>query len=167
MGETIEIPLSKGYVTVIDIEDADLVGLGWYSHVGQTGRVYARRSIKVNGRNKHEWLHHVIVMRAMGLLLLAGECVDHIDNDPLNNRRENLRLATYSNNCKNAGIQAKKKEQGIPKGARFHKRDKRWNSSIVVNGKMVWLGSFDTMEQAHAAYKRAAKKYHKKFARFE
>lgn len=164
---TIEIPLTKGYVAIVDECDSDLSEQNWYAHIGITGRVYARRSVYIDGKNHHIWLHKVVYARMRGTLFAVDETVDHIDNNSLNDCRSNLRGATFVQNLHNAGTQKRKIGEGILKGARFHKRDKRWTSSIVVDGKNIHLGSFDTMEQAHEAYRKAAKKYRGKYARWE
>lgn len=161
---TFEIPLTQGYVTVVDMQDAELAAYKWHAHIGHTGRVYARRGIKVEPSNRHVWvwLHKVIVCRRDGIIF-PPDIVDHIDNNPLNNTRANLRGVTQSENCRNS----KKREKTVLKGAHFHKRDKKWASSITVGNKAIHLGTFETAEEAHAAYVAASKKYHGEFGRVE
>lgn len=159
-----EIPLSQGYWTWVDEIDADLTQWSWYAHFSHE-RVYARRSIRLNGKTYHIWMHKVIYCRAQNLLI-PPEVIDHIDNNPLNNRRDNLRQATPTQNKWNSGTLQRFKEKGILKGAHYHKRDRCWTSSICVNGKFIHLGTFETMEQAHEAYCEAAKRYFGEFSRF-
>ena len=90
--------------------------------------------------------------------------VDHHDTDRANDAWDNLRLATSSQNNRNCV--AKSPDSGL-KGAYRNKDKNRWFSSIrIENSHSIYLGSFDTKEQAHAAYVEAAKKYHGEFARF-
>lgn len=158
----ITIQMSQGYTTVIDEVDADLAEVKWQPHIGHTGRVYARRKVSINGKGHHVWLHRVVYSRASGLLIVAA-LVDHIDNDPLNNTRHNLREATHSENLRNSG---RMKKSGL-KGASYHKRDKRWVSNISVDGVVLSLGRFATEEEAHEAYCKAAEYYFGEFARTE
>jgi hypothetical protein len=91
------------------------------------------------------------------------ETVDHIDGNPLNNRIENLRVATYSENSRN---QKKRKNNTTGyKGVSFNKKYKKYTASICLDGKVKALGSFNTPEEAYEIYKEAALKYYKEFAR--
>lgn len=158
----VEIQLSKGYKAIVDKIDEDLAEYYWEAHVGHTGRVYARRIASVDGKRHRIWMHRVVYSRAQGILFPVN-LVDHIDNNPLNNRRNNLREVTHAENLRNAG---KHKTSNL-KGARYHKRDKRWSAAITINGKNKHLGNFDTAEEAHEAYCKAAKEYYGEFARGE
>lgn len=80
--------------------------------------------------------------------------VDHEDRNSLNDRIENLRLATYSQNRANA-TRSLNNKSGC-KGVSWYSRDGRWQTSIKVNGETIYLGLFDTPEEAHAAYCQAA-----------
>ena len=84
--------------------------------------------------------------------------LDFINRDPACIRIKNLRPATKSQN----GGNAKARKDGL-KGAHFHKRSQRWQSSVNFNGKQFWLGYFDTEAEAHAAYCKAARKYYSEF----
>lgn len=154
------IPLTRGYNAIIDAIDADLGDYYW-SATGSGSRFYAQGSM--NG--KRPYMHRVIMERMLGRELQDGEQVDHIDNDPLNNQRSNLRIATHRQNVKNRKRHRNNKS-GF-KGVYYNKRAKRYHAQIRVGGKHIYLGLHDTPEEAHEAYCEAADKYHGEFARYE
>jgi hypothetical protein len=87
--------------------------------------------------------------------------LDHINTDGLDNRISNLRPATRDQNQRNVGI-TKRNTSGA-KGVSLHHTGK-WRAKIYA-GREYYLGSFATVEEARAAYERAAAKYHGDFAR--
>ena len=100
-------------------------------------------------------LHHrAIFLMHYGYL---PKFIDHIDGNPSNNRIENLREVTASQNCWNQKY--KGSASGV-KGVTWNKQDKRWQSQIRANGKKFYLGKFVNLDDAIVAYKNAAKKLH-------
>jgi hypothetical protein len=91
--------------------------------------------------------------------------VDHIDGDKLNNRIENLRLATRSQNQHNCKKQSNN-TSGV-KGIGWNKQRKKWRARITINGKSIWLGYYNTIEEAEAAITAARNNLHGEFARHE
>jgi hypothetical protein len=75
--------------------------------------------------------------------------VDHIDRDKTNNRLENLRMATRSENRQNTDVN----------GFYYHKTTGKYLARIMTNGKRKHIGLYDTEEEARAAY-LAAKVIH-------
>lgn len=86
--------------------------------------------------------------------------VDHINQNPLDNRRSNLRIATHGQNHLNQGLQ-KNNTSGY-KGV-VRKRSK-WQSQIKFNGNMIRLGLFENIKDAAKTYNTAALKYFGEFA---
>lgn len=142
----------------IDEIDSDLVSFKWGFLNG-----YAVRSISVNGKGTRLFMHRVILERSLERSLLEGEVSDHINGNPLDNRRVNLRLATKAQNAMNRGINANSKS-GY-KGVSHHKSSGRWNAMIGINGKQKSLGYFNTPEEAAQAYNESALELHGEFAR--
>lgn len=89
--------------------------------------------------------------------------VDHIDGNKQNNRIENLRLATSSQNRFNQKI--RKDNSSGYKGVAWVKDKNKFRAVIHFNGKCKFLGYYKTAIEAHQAYCSAAEKYHKEFKR--
>jgi hypothetical protein len=83
--------------------------------------------------------------------------IDHKDQDALNNKRENLRPATRSQNQANRH----KPAHNISgyKGVSWDKLRNKWRAQIKVDGKAIYLGIFYSKEAAYVAYGKAAKHY--------
>lgn len=162
--DCVAIELSRDYVAFVDTCDADLRAFAWSAHISNASLVYAFRYPRINGRRVWTAMHRIILARMLGRELMKGEVVDHIDGDPLNNRRANLRLATPSQNGRNK--RPRKTGLGL-KGVSLEKGSKKWRAVIVVDGKCIHLGLHESPEAAYAAYCEAAPKYHGEFARLK
>lgn len=85
-----------------------------------------------------------------------GEEVDHIDNNGLNNRWDNLRRATKEQQGLNAA-RPKPKRPHLPRGVSYehfnghHVRRCKYKARLRVNGQRLFLGWHKTPEEAHAA----------------
>ena len=126
-------------VTLVKISDEDYEAVNahkWY--IGSSG--YVVRSLPGGGK---ELLHRAIMQAP------SDKKVDHIDGDPLNNQRENLRIASDKQNQGN-----RRKSEGT--SSRFKgvslQPDGRWRAQIKINGKQTYLGVFSTEVEAAMAY---------------
>ena len=111
---------------------------------------------------KHYKLHRLAV------LYMSGEMhdgdVDHANGDKADNRWDNLRCCSRSQNMANAKVQCNNKA-GF-KGVHFDPKGKKhWRAQISKDNKKIYLGSFETAEEAHIAYLNAATKYHGEYAK--
>lgn len=98
--------------------------------------------------------HQLAWFYMTGVLLEGRESPDHENGIRTDNRWGNLRLATYEQQSWNSPV-FKTCKSGF-KGAWPCKTTGRWQSMIQSNGKRIWLGRFDTAEDAHAAWVKAA-----------
>lgn len=89
--------------------------------------------------------------------------VDHIDNNRENNRIENLRSATQSENCLNR-VRHCNNKSGY-KNVMWHKKTNKWAVLISVNHKRKYFGFYDDLELAGLVAEEARDKYHGIFAR--
>lgn len=149
---------SKGSAFTVDTADLPLVGnRSWTVNVNRDSSVTAF-AIKPDGKHTTAYLHRVIMSPAPGLQ------VDHIDGNPANNTRANLRIVTRRENLLNrkriGGSKAgKSKYRGVsPSG-------KKWIAKISVNGVTRVIGRFQSEDDAARAYDREAAIENGAFAR--
>ena len=154
-GETAYITLTQGFTAVIDAADVPLVARwNWCAHV-QAGTVYAQRTDHSGPKKRKVYLHRAIMGDPDGL------DVDHRDGDGLNNRRNNLRKATTSQNICNQRIRSDNTSGLKGVSPRYGK----WQARITAHGKTRSLGWFPTPESAYAAYCKASLQMHGEFGR--
>lgn len=94
-----------------------------------------------------------------------GMHIDHRDGNTLNNCRDNLRACTRSQNKANSKLY-KNNRSGFKGVSRVNSTRRPWVALIYRNRKQIFLGRFDTPEEAHEAYKAAAVSIYGEFARF-
>lgn len=135
--------------TCVDDEDFEFVSQWkWYlMGDGYAGRVALPERQTV-------YLHKLVYERKYGTTFTK---VDHKNRNRLDNRKENLRLATNQQNTVNCKLYSTNKS-GY-KGVHWRKSHQKWVALIVVRRKSIFLGYFDTPEKASKAYKKAASKY--------
>ena len=146
------IPLTQGYDAIVDDEDYDsLSGFKWFACVYTNG-VYAMRGRRISepGTQKHIRMHRQIMNAPDGML------VDHINRNPLDNRRENLRLVTLAQNNRN------KRALGTFKGTRTYLDG--WRAELRTNGRMFRGPPRKTQAQAARDYDLLAIEHHGEFA---
>ena len=114
--------------------------------VGTTG--YYQVSLHKNGKSKNNKIHK-LVANAFINNLSNKRNIDHMDNERLNNHVSNLRWCTSQENARNTKL-SNKSTSGV-KGICFHKQQSKWRAHIVINGKQIHLGLFDTLDDAKVA----------------
>lgn len=148
---TKQIELTQGKVAIIDDEDFNLVSkYKWYFDHG-----YARSSPAFKTR---------IYMHRLIMVVPVNKVIDHINGNTLDNRKSNLRICSQRENASNVDASRANKRLSKYKGVTIGTNKKKWVASITVNYKSIYLGSFDTEEQAALAYNEAAKEHYGEFA---
>lgn len=89
--------------------------------------------------------------------------VDHVDGNPCNNRPDNLRLATPSQNVANQPLSSMNNFSGI-RGVYWNRKAKQWQAGVSKNGKSHYLGTFANLSEAAAVVKDARKALYGEFA---
>lgn len=161
------IKLTRNQLTQIDDRFAHLADLSWQAAWKDgTKSFYAQRSINLGGNKwRAEVLGRRICEEAHGRQLSKNEYVDHRNHDTLDNRLENLRIVSRSENARNRsmasnntsgfkGVSLKKYKNGNPK----------WLASCTVENHQYHIGTFHDIHQAAFAYDLSAHKAHGEFA---
>ena len=116
--------------------------------------LYSSKKDGLNGKRLHR-----VMLQIPDDSKLQG---DHINQNKLDNTRENLRICTNQQNSCNKSL-TKSNTSGY-KGVWFDKRSNRWCSQIRVDGKKHHLRTHDTAKQAHRLYCFVAKRIQGEFA---
>lgn len=152
-----EIALTKGLVTVIDDADFDMLAAYRWHAASSGGAFYAKHSQSVDGKSRPLWMHRFIMGSPVGMI------VDHIDGNPLNNRRANLRVVTHAQNMKNQRKSQKKGGCSPYKGV--SRRGSKWIMQMKADYVQIRSGPYETALEAAFAYDEMARKHHGEFAR--
>ena len=112
-----------------------------------------RPVVKVNRNNKY--VHQMVAETFLNHIPCGHKVVvDHIDNNPQNNSLNNLQLTTHRNNL----TKDKKNKTSKYSGVSLTKNNK-WRTNVCLGGKVHYLGSYKTEEEAHIAYIDALYEY--------
>lgn len=142
----------------ISLEDFDLIKeYKWY--VKENGYPMTHIFDDATGKDKKVKMSRLIMNPPDAYV------IDHIDRDPLNNQRNNLRICTQVQNMYNQSLN-KLNTSGF-KGVFYNKELNKWTAQIKVNQKNIYLGIFDKIEDAHQARIKADLKYFGEFSSFQ
>lgn len=151
MKRAIGIPLLTGQIALIDEQDAHLCRLRWKVWTKPDGGMYVKRCDR---RHIPQFSDMPALLHRAVMAAGPGQIIDHINGDTLDNRRANLRFATAEQNCRNFGPARRNNTSGTI-GVGWHKGRGKWQASIKLWGKLVYLGIFDDFEEAVDARRRA------------
>jgi len=153
------IPLTQGLNAIVDAEDFEwLSEYPWYASWDPRGKSFEARTnqTRTDGSRFQHKMHRLIL--ECGL----GEEIDHRNHNTLDNRRLNLRKCTQAQNKQNKRAYSRCKS-GF-KGVCWKTRERRWTAQIQVSKKKMFIGYFDSKEEAARAYDVAAKQHFGEFA---
>ncbi len=139
---------------VFEYRDGDL-----YWKPSKAGTIDGGGYYQTGIQGKYFKNHRLIFLMHHGYL---PALIDHIDGNRLNNRIENLRPATRSQNSFNS-MKSKSNTSGV-KGVSWRKDLKKYRARLYANKKTYELGLFKTMEEAEQAIADARNKHHGEFA---
>lgn len=152
------IKLNQGHLVRVDDEDyEELKEIPWYI-IKYRNKNYAIGEMRSSKGIDLVRMHRHI----LGLKSKDGKIVDHINGDGLDNRRENLRLCSLSQNRMNSRPRIVRTSKY--KGLTFIKSTGRWQVRITDKGRRLSLGCFKCEDAAATVYNLAALKYHGEFA---
>lgn len=134
---------NKNCFAIINIEDKGIVTQ--YEWRGQVERFNSIYPIAKGNHIPRIFMHSLILHD------LGKQKPDHINNNPLHNTRNNLRLASNSQNCMNR-LKTIFKSSSKYKGVTFNKRTRKW----LVRIKQIYIGLFDDEKEAAIAYNKEA-----------
>lgn len=116
------------------------------------GNGYPYRTTPRKERHKHPcrhiWIHKEVYRQYHGELP-SGMVIDHINQDKLDSRAENLRMATRSVNGANS-VKRKNNSSGYT-GVTWNKRHRKWQSQLMLNRKHIHLGLYANSADAAKA----------------
>jgi len=151
-----EIELTQGQVAIVDDEDFEYLSQWkWKAKLTPTsnGNYYACRNVKVDGKWQTVYIHREVIHPP------KNKQVDHINNITLDCRKENLRIATRSQNQMNRLANGKNGHKGI------YKKGNRFCAKVGKNKQAYYIGVFETAEEAARAYDAKAKELFGEFAK--
>jgi hypothetical protein len=155
------IPLTKFKFVIVDSEDFDRISkFTWYARFSSRSWYAVRCKRRGESGNILVWMHNMIVPPPRGLM------VDHANHNGLDNRKTNLRLATWAQNMQNrrrSKVGCTSKYKGVIH-RNFHNRRKLWYAYINANRRRIHLGCYMTELEAALEYDRAAVRFHGQFA---
>jgi len=149
-----EIKLTRGRAALVSEQDFDDINnYRWFS--GNHG--YAARMIRTESGIRKTLLMHVQIIGSV-----EGLEIDHVNGNTLDNRRDNLRHVTHSQNMAN---QVKTRGVSEFKGVSWKKRNKKWMAQIYKNSTCFYIGLFLSETEAAMAYNKRAVELFGNFAK--
>ena len=150
---------------IFSYEDGNLI---WKQSIGKrisVGQIAGRKNnqYRMIGLMGNGYMaHRLIFMFHHGYF---PKEVDHIDGNKLNNRIENLRAASHSDNLKNQKL--KSSNTSGQKNVGWAKREQKWRVRLTINGKDKHIGYFKDRELADLVAIEACNLHHKEFSAYK
>jgi hypothetical protein len=154
MMPAIKIPLrnkARRVVAFAVVDSCDQWLNRWRWSLSTTG--YARRGTRTKGRRFVSVRMHRAIMNPP-----RDKLIDHINGDPLDNRRSNLRIVTHSQNGMNRKGAMPNSTTGI-RGVSYDRFRDKWVAYVKLNRRIVFRKRFDDISDACAAAAKARKRF--------
>jgi hypothetical protein len=153
-----EIELTRDKVALVDDEVFEMINKKrWYAtHFGYASRKSTKKE-KANGAPSVTYMHRQITNAG------KEKDVDHINGNRLDNRKENLRVCSRSENLRNQKRKSPSKTS-VYKGVCLVKNTQKWRSYIYYDEKAHHLGTFDSETKAALAYNKSALEHYGEYA---
>jgi hypothetical protein len=151
-----EITLAKGQVAIVDDEDFERVNAKHWMPRKDSNSWYAIRHEQTLLRKTTIMMHRFILGAD------SGTEIDHWNGNGLDNRKENLRVATKSQNAANRFKQGGSSKY---KGVSWYAPLGQWRSRIKKDKHDIHIGYFDVEEDAARAYDEKAQELFGEYAR--
>ena len=145
----ISTPKHPDTFALVDDEDYERINKYKWTPTNCNHKIYVQRKIYIKGFTDLTLLMHREIMRYVG-----GKEIDHINGNTLDNRKENLRRCTHSQNSMNKP----KPTNNISgyKGVYFSKQKNKWHAEIRKEHKKHHIGFFINKIEAAKAYNQKA-----------
>jgi len=155
-----KIRLTQGKYATVDSWNYEWLNQWkWYALKScHSHNFYAARKIKLSNCKQVTILMH---REILGLKCGDKQQADHINHNELDNREENLRICTLTENNRN---RISRTGTSKYKGVYWNKGKRKWHAQIGFNGKVIYLGQFISEIKAAKIYNNAALKYHGEYA---
>lgn len=146
------VPLTQSKYALVSEEDYEIVNqYNWSAAIMSNTEEYLAKAC-INGKT----------IRMHNLILKTNKVIDHINNNPLDNRRENLRICSQHQNIMNN--RGHKNSTSKYKGVSWQNRSSKWVVQITHNRKVQFSKLFIDEEEAARAYDKKAKELFGEYA---
>ena len=149
-----DLYLGNNLYTIVDEDDYYWLSQWNWNAVKIKNKLYVRRGIKkvkLKTNVKYELFLHRVIMQCTDSNLV----VDHIDKNPLNNQKSNLRICTKAENNRNTSSHKNSSSQYL--GVSYDKARNKWNAQLMINGVKILAKRYITEIEAAKAYDEVAK----------
>lgn len=152
-----EILLTKNKSALVDAENFSFLNQFKWSARLCADRYYAITAQSIGGKVVAEYMHRMIMNPPVGMV------VDHINGNTLDNRKKNLRICTHAENGRNRNINKGRQFKGVIE--LILKKSTKFKAQIFYEGKVLYIGQFETAEMAAKAYDAKARELFGEFAK--
>lgn len=145
-----EIIITHGYKTIVDADMFDFLNqFRWHASEQRPNvkhkMVYVKKHYTIRkGKYRKFGLHHVVIG-----FPINGFVVDHINGNPLDNRRANLRIVTARENGLNRIEKRDGRKSSQYPNVYWNKDKRKWQAYMKIDGQLKYLGRYDDENDAY------------------